>query len=342
MFYKDTDGGLRWITRYSNNFRDDEKEIIAEASHKRFVDLVDKGLAPYPELLIWHEKSWKIGVADWVAYDDSGYALASGTVDKDAEETAVWLSKQKDIRTSHGMPIVTIKRDEEDPLVIVEHESREISVLPKSRAANKLTGWYVIEKELQEEKIMAIPKAKKDKLIKDWDIKESVLDGLEKYNEVEAKAANDEGLASKEIDVDEEDIEGEDAAEKDSKEDETKEEDSLSRKEIVEVFEVVIKSLSEQMAVQFKEVHARIDAVGEDVEKEVNKKLTETPSASIAGMLSKKLSITGSSDLADIKVDGRTALANSGPNETKEETKEHTGIPFVDKMLSQEGEKKNE
>lgn len=47
MVWKDKNQWL-WLARYSNNFRDRDipPEIISEASHKKFVEKVEKGLAP--------------------------------------------------------------------------------------------------------------------------------------------------------------------------------------------------------------------------------------------------------------------------------------------------------
>ncbi len=336
MVFKDDQGNLRWIAKYSNNFRDDEREIIAEKSHRRFVDLVDKGLAPYPELYIWHEKDWKIGVADWLAYDDAGYAVASGPIDKEAEEVALWLNKLKDIRTSHGMPRSTIKRDKEDPSVIVEHESREVTVIPKSRAANKLTGWVTIEKDLQEDRM--IPEKKKKQLTDQWGIDPGILESLEKANEAEANAAEEIGIDRK--DIDEEEAPQDEAVEKDeeSPEAETEEEELktfATKEEVSDALAMVAKALSKQIS----ELSAKIDSAEKNVEKEVEKKMTEIPSASVSAMLAKKLSITNEDGNAEeVEVDGRTKLAKSKPKEAPEKVKERTGIPFVDQMLSQEGE----
>ena len=46
MVFKEKSGRLRYVIRYSNNFRDDDypvKEIISENSHRRFAEMVDKG-----------------------------------------------------------------------------------------------------------------------------------------------------------------------------------------------------------------------------------------------------------------------------------------------------------
>ena len=161
---KQRDGSYRWLSIYSNNFRDQDNppEIISAKSHERFVELVDKGDVPMPELWLWHVKGTRWGVADMVAYDDRGFALATGPVDKGKEHIADALAKEAEIGVSHGMPSGSILRDETDSSVIIEHITREISPLPRSAAANKLTGFEV----LTEAKEMAIPQEKAEFLIR--------------------------------------------------------------------------------------------------------------------------------------------------------------------------------
>ena len=48
-----------------------------------------------PELWLWHTPKWRLGEADWLAYDDSGFALASGTIDRGKEIVAEQIAKQK-------------------------------------------------------------------------------------------------------------------------------------------------------------------------------------------------------------------------------------------------------
>jgi hypothetical protein len=200
FLWKEQGGRLRWLARYSNNFRDDDRprEIISSESHQRFVEQVDKGLAPMPELWIWHVPEWKFGQADWVAYDDAGFAMASGTVDVGKEGVAEWVAQQKGVRMSHGMPVSTIRRDAKDPTVIVEHETREISVLPEWAAANKFTG-FLLDPTVKEAD-MTIPLEKTRQLIEQWGANPAMLDELQALNVQEAEKAAGEQRDSKELD----------------------------------------------------------------------------------------------------------------------------------------------
>lgn len=142
MFYKDTEtGSLRWLGVYSNKFqdRDNPPEIISSEAHKEFAAAVEKGEWPMPELRLWHIAS-PIGVADTIAWDDSGFMLASGTITKGLEPIAEAMQQTKfNWLMSHGMPREEVKYDENDPSIIVRYRSKEVSALPEWAAANALT-----------------------------------------------------------------------------------------------------------------------------------------------------------------------------------------------------------
>ena len=125
MVYKEGDQ-WRWLVVFTNKFRDKDNppEILAEKSHQGFVDAVDAGEWPYPMLRLWHVKGTESGAADFVAYDDKGFTIAGGTIDD--EEVAVALSEDDDLAVSHGMPILEIERDKEDPTVITRYRTSEI------------------------------------------------------------------------------------------------------------------------------------------------------------------------------------------------------------------------
>lgn len=152
MVYKDTiTGGWFWISRYSNNIIDDDipQDIISSKSHKEFVEKVDSGEYGYPELWLWHEPEWVIGKSTWLAYDEeNGFALAAGYFYEWAYPIASALEKvADDWGLSHGMPLESIRRDVDNPKVIVSHKTIEISPLPLWVAANKYTGYAILNKE---------------------------------------------------------------------------------------------------------------------------------------------------------------------------------------------------
>lgn len=208
LIWKEADTGrYKWLARYSNNIRDDDgvPEIISEKSHRRYVELVDKGIYPLPELWIWHRPEWKIGYATEVAYDDTGFAIATGYFDKGKEEYAEWLSKQKDVAVSHGYPPTSVRRDTQDNTVITEHQTVEISPLPHFAAANKLTGFMVVSdedssKNRKDDDAMPIPEEKRKSLIEHWGISPDTLARLEASNQADKARAEEQGRDSKEAD----------------------------------------------------------------------------------------------------------------------------------------------
>lgn len=351
MIYKDSGGNYRWFTRYSNNIRDNDNppEIISAKSHKRYVELVDNGNVPYPELWLWHIKEWKIGVADFVAFDDSGFALAAGYFLPGREHVAKWLKSRPDFLTSHGMPIASVKRDQSDPTIIIEHETSEISPLPATAAANRRgTNFIVLGKEVD----MSIPAHKRQALI-DLGLEENVIDELEALNAAEAAKAAQEGVDSKEVsdeaetgdvaDVTEE-IEEEHETEPENKEeedvadvDETEavadEAVYATTSEVAEAVATVINPILEQLG----SINERLNAINEEVkelkqsdEQKIAEKAEQVPMASIQEMIMQR--VIGN---ADARVSGNTGLGRAKPKEAApvDDSKGITGLKLIDDMI---------
>lgn len=364
MIWKSTDTDqYMWLARYSNNFRDDDNppEIISEKSHKRFVEMVDNKEAPMPELWLWHVPEWKLGQATEVAYDDSGFAIAVGYFDKGAEPVAEWLSKQKDLLVSHGMPPWSIKRDKEDKSVIIEHQTREISPLPGWAAANKITGFVVLDNAHNENKgeaEMSIPDKKKKSLIQEWKIDPSLLDRLEQQNATDAQKATEEGREYKEISEETEEVleekaedtpvaeaettettEVEETTQEEKQEqpvEEQPEENQMSeyptRTEVAEAFGTILGELQVQMSELTEEVGKlakELNTLKETDEDKIATAASNVPAASLAEMLAK--SVIGRRETA---VDGRTTLGKDKPKEAKSTEDPRVGIPFIDRMLA--------
>jgi len=193
LVWKDKVNQYQWIATYSNNIRDDDSppEIISESSHLGFISKVEKGLVEYPELWLWHTPEWMVGKATWLAWDDSGFAMAAGYFNKGCEAVAEALMAADDVRVSHGMPASSIKRSKEDPTVIVEHTTKEISPLPGFAAANRWTGFITLEDTVM------IDQQKKEMLKKSFGIDENVIAKIEQLNEGQASKAKELGLETK-------------------------------------------------------------------------------------------------------------------------------------------------
>ena len=198
---KNASGEWVWWARYSNKFRDNDSppEIIAEESHLRFVEKVNSGLAPFPELWLWHMSGTTWGKASWVGYDTNGFALAAGIVYPEHYGLAAELHGREDILLSHGMPTETISRDEEDSSIIVNHETREISVLPFWAAANKLTGFVVLKEntDMSEMKDKGLSPEDRTKLIDDLGLSSDVVDQIDAGSNKDASIASAVGLEFK-------------------------------------------------------------------------------------------------------------------------------------------------
>lgn len=364
MVWKEENGDFRWIARYSNNFRDNDNppEIISKESHLRFIERVEQGLAPYPELWLWHRPEWKIGQSDWLAWDDAGFALAAGNIAPSAKEIAEHLSKIDNVAVSHGMPTLTIKRDGEDPSIIIEHETREISPLPDWAAANKLTGFVVLGTENDKEADMAVPAHKREALINQWGVKPETLDRLEALNAAQASEAKEAGIESKEQAVEapasteeiqpqatetpvaEPEVAGDTKVEEPVKE--TTEEKSSetsqnelppTREEVAEAVVTVLDPLFARVEALGKELATaseslslltkQVEAMSKSEDERLRQIVKETPAASLAALMQSR--VVGSSATVVEKGD---KLIEQKPKEAV--VAGGTGIPFIDQMLA--------
>lgn len=135
LFIKQLDGRTRFFTTFSNNFKDKEKEIIAEEAHKEYVDWAERTKS-YPELWLWHSgKDSKWGQTDWLDYT-SGFVCASGLIDENKEYIAERLA-QKDIGVSHGFLGLILPNEK----IVRRYRTFEISPLPAEHAANAWTNF---------------------------------------------------------------------------------------------------------------------------------------------------------------------------------------------------------
>lgn len=320
-----------WLARYSNKFRDSDypPEIISSDSHKRFVKLVKEGQAPLPELWLWHNKNWKVGNAIDVAYDESGFAIAIGTFDVGKEYVAEALSKsKKPIKVSHGMPITSIKRDEVDPTILVEHETREISPLPAWAAANKLTGFSVLNLESKEDS-MSIPDETKKAWISELGINPETLDSLETANAADADKATKEGLESKEEKTEEARPATQETQTETKPTEEVKSEPTVND-ELLNAVKEAMNSVLVPLNERITALETSLTAVKEASDKR-DEALKGTPVASMTALLGTfAKSAIGA---PETRVDGRTSLAQSKPKETAANAGGRTIVPFINEIL---------
>lgn len=348
LFWKDQSGDYRWVAKYSNNFRDDDRpaEIISEKSHHDFASRVEKEQAELPELYIWHEKSLAIGQADWVAVDEIHdgivYALAGGRVPKEHADVVEFISAlpPESIGVSHGMPASSIVRDENDPTVIVRHDTKEISVLPKWAAANKYTAFAILKEES-----MSIPKEKREKIV-GWGLSENVLSKLEAANSVEARKAAEvtefketadtlpaNVEMTEEVEAEESGVEAAETGEtetevvEESPTPEEKQASTVTMEAVAEVMQSALKEINTAWQERFDALEARL-AEKEVAEKQAEAELKQLPTASLGARIA--MSIIGR---PEAQVDGRSSLAKQGPTETKSNESGPTSLSFINAIL---------
>lgn len=339
MVWKDNQSGkMRWFAFYSNNYIDDDfpREIISKESHQNFVEMVDRGEVEYPELWHWHVPGTAWGKADWVAFDDeTGMAMASGYIydghEKEAEELAV-MTEMTDIGVSHGMPKMFIARDESNPNVIVKHVTREISDLPLSAAANKLTGFNIFE-----EKQMAIPENKKEYL-KQVGLSDEDIQRIEESNVSKSRKAQELQLESKEQEsaVTDESPAAEAVAEvKDAEVSETEpvvEEKSATVEFVTkEAFTSAVEKLVDLLGKGFDDLNAAVKEMNVRISDVETKQSEAIPPASIAAMLSRQMTATAA---PENKLNKNSTLAKEKPAETEvtEET-HYSDNPVADTIM---------
>ena len=309
--------GYRWTAIYSNNYkdRDNPPEIISAKAHERYVKEVDEGMWPMPELRHWHVKGTRWGIADMVAYDpETGFAIASGTVDKghekEAERLKEMIEKGEDIRVSHGFPEAIIERDPFNKNVITRYVDQEISDLPGRAAANALTGFSINSKEVN----MPLPEQKKEYLKTVGEFSEEQIQTLEAT--LSDKAKEGEGIERKETEAPKpEEVKPEEVAEG-----------------IVSAVKPVMEVVEEQQA-EIKKLQGDLEEVKE-ILKELKKsedskiaeKAAETPAFSIKAMVLKGLTEKR------VPVSEKDPLFKAGPVMPKEQKNKRTGL-FFDEYL---------
>lgn len=334
---KNSNGQWAWFAKYSNKFRDNDspQEIIAEESHLGFVEKVNSGLAPYPELWLWHIANTTWGKAVWVGYDTNGFALAAGFVDPEYYDLAEVLRGREDILLSHGMPTETINRDPEDSSIIVEHETREISVLPFWAAANKLTGFVVLKEytDMSEMKDKGIAPEDRQKLIDDLGLPADIVERMEASNRKDADLAAAVDLEFKEETEEEAEEQVEEAVEVEEVEEEISETETEEVEEAEEVDQDTedLKQAVGALIETIKALHGQLEGVKSEMnavkaaQEELSKDVQNTPLASRAGLMFE--SVVGKEETRI--EDGRTKMAKDGPKET--DPNQQDGLMFFQK-----------
>lgn len=334
MVWKDGDD-WRWLAVFSNKFRDEDNppEILAEQAHRDFVQAVDAGEWPYPELWLWHVPGTKSGQADFLAYDDLGFTIASGTGEPAVMET---LAGMDDLGVSHGMPTEEIKRDDEDKTVITRYRSKEISPLPRAAAANRLTFFdggmdMAIPEEKRKFLASTLGEERTAQLEEQIADKAKEADGLEFKDDADAEVVDEE--PAEEVEEAEEPVDDE-PKEADSEEAVEEQPDYATREEVAEILAGMGDKLDalaeaiEGVGVELKSVVQEVAELKAEDEEKIAKAAEETPAASLASLISRYRAVGNEA----ARVDGRTSLAKAGPEE--KEADGPTPSTFINKLMT--------
>lgn len=338
MITKNAKGDYIWMARYSNNARDIDNppEIIASKSHTRFVDMVDKGAYPPPELWIWHYKNWKIGDGEIVAYDaETGFAIAAGVIDPDKHEIAKEIAAIDPtlIRVSHGMPNGSIVRSKEDPTVIIEHQTKEISILPYWAAANPLTG-FILSAQKEKENMIDPEKTRK---LQELGVSPETLEAVELANANDKAKVNDSGIETKEKAEVTEEVTPEVQATPEPEAELTSQEPAKEVPEPPEVKEIpaqlsvddiatVIKAVVDPLILRVAELEAQVKTVNATDQEKFEKQVALTPQDALMAAVA---SVIGNKEAA---IDGRTKEGKDGPRQSDPGTQNGIGIPLLTNM----------
>lgn len=128
-----------WIAVYTNNFKDLEGEIITADAHDRYIQRVEKGFTPPPELWVWHMPGTRVGEAKGV-WRQGHIVCAYGSFDATpaGKKAAQFFAKGGNYEMSHGFTFPQWGFKEG---IYHDYNTFEISVLPTGRAANSFTAF---------------------------------------------------------------------------------------------------------------------------------------------------------------------------------------------------------
>lgn len=132
--------GNHFLITWSNNFIDRDGEIFTAKAINAYINRVDMGMTPPPELWVWHSGAkTRIGQAEVVAFDGH-FTIASGQFDTtpQAQNAKAYYAKhQRSTGVSHGF---TFPASAFDGKHYHQFSTFEISLLPKAVAANPFTN----------------------------------------------------------------------------------------------------------------------------------------------------------------------------------------------------------
>jgi len=172
-----------WVAYYTNNAKDLDGEWFPEKAHDRYIERLDSGTVPMPELWYWHEPI-RSGKALWI--DRIGHIMMAvgeffdnptGQIMKEFYKTTKEAHK-----LSHGF---LYPRSQFVDGVYWDYTTFEISPLPASVAANPFTAFGSVEEigkpmnEQKKQQLVTMLGAERAKaLLGEGEVKSKELDDL--------------------------------------------------------------------------------------------------------------------------------------------------------------------
>lgn len=154
----------KWIASWTNNFLDLNGEIFSEKSIDEYIERVDKGIMPYPELWYRHLPV-PFGAAEWLGRTGHLTFAVGRFYDTEVGRKMYdhYSNRTDSIPLSHGyLYPKELKEKTKEGNVYWSFNTYEISTLEPGEAANPLTEFGVLEKGVKEkmdnEKITALEK----------------------------------------------------------------------------------------------------------------------------------------------------------------------------------------
>jgi hypothetical protein len=187
--FKDDSGVWHWHATYTNNYEDLEGEILAEKAHDKFINRLDMGLVPMPELWAWHTFGTAHGKAQMI-WRNGHFIHAVGDFDSTPEaKAAIEYYRKNKVKLSHGF---TVPKWAFKEGVYSDYNTFEISTLPPKAAANPYTSF-------EELKTMAMTDEKRRQLkeVFKWD--DAKIAQVESMDENRAKALGELEVAYKDF-----------------------------------------------------------------------------------------------------------------------------------------------
>lgn len=142
--------GDNWFARYSNAFKDREGEFFPVEAIDSYIERVDTGVVPAPELWIWHTPV-VVGKAHTIARIGM-FAVAAGTfADTPQGQAAKAYLQRHKAKLSHGF---VFDKDTYKDSAYWDYNTFEISILPFERGveANAYTNFEVKDMAISKEK----------------------------------------------------------------------------------------------------------------------------------------------------------------------------------------------